>query len=250
MKSTERIYAMKILNKWEMLKRAEVCVGCILSKNGVCEKGLVALAFAAWDAWGIFHMQMKPFVGSHVVQIFCVPSSRVVDTKDQVKGQGWKELLAISTHFPLFPESPHPDSGLSSAFSPLSLALPSLLSVKLSSSWPYSIQHAHSSSFLTLPDSLGSPLCKSHLWSSLVLLWCPFPLSDVAPHVRPYCLCCSKVHVGWLSCHHFFLSPGSPMTALATCIPSLGVVHSDFLPFSQCVFCSYVFVSVCLLLLW
>lgn len=24
MKSTERIYAMKILNKWEMLKRAEV----------------------------------------------------------------------------------------------------------------------------------------------------------------------------------------------------------------------------------
>lgn len=47
MKSTERIYAMKILNKWEMLKRAEVCVRCKISKNGVCEKGLVALAFAA-----------------------------------------------------------------------------------------------------------------------------------------------------------------------------------------------------------
>lgn len=26
MKNTERIYAMKILNKWEMLKRAEVSV--------------------------------------------------------------------------------------------------------------------------------------------------------------------------------------------------------------------------------
>lgn len=28
MKNTERIYAMKILNKWEMLKRAEVSVEC------------------------------------------------------------------------------------------------------------------------------------------------------------------------------------------------------------------------------
>jgi hypothetical protein len=36
MKNTERIYAMKILNKWEMLKRAEVCVECTVSKDGVC----------------------------------------------------------------------------------------------------------------------------------------------------------------------------------------------------------------------
>lgn len=36
MKSTERIYAMKILNKWEMLKRAEVSVGCHISRWGMC----------------------------------------------------------------------------------------------------------------------------------------------------------------------------------------------------------------------
>lgn len=60
---------------------------------------------------------------------------------------------------------------------------------------------------------MGSPLCKStsgQACSPLV----PISSSDVSPHIRSHV-------VDWVVCQHFFLSPGCPMTALATCIPTL-----------------------------
>lgn len=38
MKNTERIYAMKILNKWEMLKRAEVSAEYYIDQGFVWEE--------------------------------------------------------------------------------------------------------------------------------------------------------------------------------------------------------------------
>lgn len=67
--------------------------------------------------------------------------------------------------------------------------------------------------FLTLPDSVGSPLCKSTSGQACSRL-VPISSSDVSPHIRSHV-------VDWVVCQHFFLSPGCPMTALATCIPTL-----------------------------
>lgn len=145
-------------------KESRGMCGCIISKNGVREKD------GCTDLCNPRHLRRLP----HADETLCW-EPRSADILCSVKGQGWKELLAVLTHFPLLPESPHPDSGLSFTFSPLSLAFLSLLSTTLSSSRPCSIQHAYSSSVL-LCQTLWAPRFVNPPLVKPVLLWCPFPL--------------------------------------------------------------------------
>ncbi|XP_028343192.1 serine/threonine-protein kinase MRCK beta-like [Physeter macrocephalus] len=75
MKNTERIYAMKILNKWEMLKRAETA--CFREERDVLVNGdcqwITALHYAFQDEnylVGVGRQEPKDPIKWHLTEVF------------------------------------------------------------------------------------------------------------------------------------------------------------------------------------